>query len=230
MDRDINIAIDGYSSCGKGTIAKAISNRYGMRYIDTGSMYRACTLFCIENNIISDGNIDLSLLIESIKDIEVDFQYNNQTGNSETYLNGEYVEKRIRSVDVSNFVSDIAQITQVRDKLLRIQRQIVVNKNVVMDGRDIGTNVIPFAEIKFFLTANIEVRSKRRYDQLSLNEINIEYNDVLKNIKYRDDADSNRIRNPLKMAEDAILLDNSYLSLDQQNDFVFSRIDKFISQ
>jgi len=229
MNMSINIAIDGYSSCGKGTIAKAISNRYDMNYIDSGSMYRACTLFCIENNIIQDGNIDVSLLISSLNDIDVDFKYNNQTGVSETYLNGEYVEKKIRSVNVSNFVSDIAQIDQVREKLLKIQRKLIVNKNVVMDGRDIGTNVMPFAEIKFFLTANIEVRSRRRYNQLSLNNSDVQYSEVLTNIKYRDNADSNRIKNPLKMAENAILLDNSYLSLDQQNDFVFSRIDKFIS-
>ena len=160
MNMSINIAIDGYSSCGKGTIAKAISNRYDMNYIDSRSMYRACTLFCIENNIIQDGNIDVSLLIASLNDIDVDFKYNNQTGVSETYLNGEYVEKKIRSVNVSNFVSDIAQIDQVREKLLKIQRKLIVNKSVVMDGRDIGTNVMPFAEIKFFLTANIEVRSR----------------------------------------------------------------------
>ena len=169
------------------------------------------------------------MLISSLNDIDVDFKYNNQTGVSETYLNGEYVEKKIRSVNVSNFVSDIAQIDQVREKLLKIQRKLIVNKNVVMDGRDIGTNVMPFAEIKFFLTANIEVRSRRRYNQLSLNNSDVQYSEVLTNIKYRDNADSNRIKNPLKMAENAILLDNSYLSLDQQNDFVFSRIDKFIS-
>lgn len=227
MESMINIAIDGYSSCGKSTIAKAISRKYNMKYIDTGSMYRAITFYAIRHNIILNNKIDLSLLSLSLNDIDVDFNFNVDEGRSETYLNGLNIEGEIRRLEVSNNVSLIAEISMVREKLVKLQRNIGSQKNVVMDGRDIGTHVLPNAEIKFFITADIELRAKRRYNDLIMIDKNIQYLNVLDNLRKRDEIDTNRDISPLRMSNEAILIDTSELSIHDQSQFVFTHIDKF---
>ena len=226
MSKKINIAIDGHSSCGKSTIAKAISKRYQMRYIDTGAMYRAICLFSLQKNLISKDKIDERLLEAYLPDIFVEFKYNSEKKISETYLNDKNVESLIRTLDVSKSVSLIAKIPVVRQKLVLLQQQIGKNKNIVMDGRDIGTKVFPDAELKFFVTAKPEIRANRRWKELRQSGENVSYEEVLSNLKMRDDNDINRRMNPLKMATDAIKIDNSNISVENQNDFIFSLIDK----
>ena len=224
MSLPFNIAIDGHSSCGKSTIAKSIASKYGMRYIDTGAMYRAITLYCIRNGIIKNKEVDCQKLAKSLDDITINFEYNSISRLSETFLNNENVEKIIRGFEVSNNVSIIAQIQIVREKLIVLQKEIGKQGNVVMDGRDIGSKVFPNAEIKFFVTANAEVRAKRRYKEMIANGDNVSFNDILNNLNKRDEQDTNRKINPLVKSKDAIVLDNSELSLLQQDQF----IDKII--
>ena len=225
MNNKINIAIDGHSSCGKSTIAKAISKKYKMKYIDTGAMYRAITLFCLHNEILRDGEIDLNLLKKELPKIDVRFEYNQDKKLSETFLNDENIESKIRGLEVSENVSIIAKIQMVREKLVILQKSIGVEGNVVMDGRDIGTKVFPDAKLKFFVTADVNIRALRRWEELRLKE-DIDFDMVLQNLKMRDENDSNRDINPLKKAEDAILIDNSEISVLEQNKFIFSIIDK----
>ena len=229
MRKKINIAIDGHSSCGKSTIAKAISKKYQMRYIDTGSMCRALTLYCINNKIMLNDKVNIDLLLLSLSKIDVHFNYNFDTEECQTYLNGDNVESQIRGIEVSERVSLIAEIKEVREKLIKLQKQIGKGSNIVMDGRDIGTKVFPFAEIKFFVTASAELRAKRRHHQLIKKNSDITYPQVLENLKKRDSHDSNRLINPLKMAEDAILVDTSDFTIEQQNQFIFNYIDQFLS-
>jgi len=225
MNNKINIAIDGHSSCGKSTIAKAISKKYKMKYIDTGAMYRAITFFCLQNEILRDGEIDLNLLKEVLPKIDVRFEYNQDKQLSETFLNDENIESKIRGLEVSENVSIIAKIQMVREKLVVLQQSIGVEGDVVMDGRDIGTKVFPDAKLKFFVTADVNIRAMRRWEELRLKE-DIDFDTVLQNLKMRDENDSNRDINPLKKAEDAILIDNSEISVLEQNKFIFSIIDK----
>lgn len=225
----INIAIDGYSSCGKSTIAKAVSKKYDMLYVDSGSMYRAITLFCLENNILINQDINLSLLSSSLSNIKISFHFNKVKGISETFLNGDNVEEKIRGFEVSNNVSLIAKIGLVRKKLVKLQRNIAFNKNVVMDGRDIGTYVIPDAEIKFFIIADIKLRAQRRYRDLVHIDDKITYNTVLENLIKRDESDSQRDISPLRQAEDSILIDTSDLNLNDQESLVFDYINRFIN-
>ena len=225
MNNKINIAIDGHSSCGKSTIAKAISKKYKMKYIDTGAMYRSITLFCLQNEILSYGEIDLNLLKEELPKIDVRFEYNHDKQLSETFLNDENIESKIRGLEVSENVSIIAKIQMVREKLVILQKSIGIEGNVVMDGRDIGTKVFPDAKLKFFVTADVNIRALRRWEELRLKE-DIDFDMVLQNLKMRDENDSNRDINPLKKAEDAILIDNSEISVLEQNKFIFSIIDK----
>ena len=225
MNNKINIAIDGHSSCGKSTIAKAISKKYNMKYIDTGAMYRAITLFCLQNEILRDGEIDLNLLKEELPKIDVRFEYNQDKQLSETFLNDENIESKIRGLEVSENVSIIAKIQMVREKLVVLQQSIGIEGDVVMDGRDIGTKVFPDAKLKFFVTADVNIRAMRRWEELRLKE-DIDFDMVLQNLKMRDKNDSNRDINPLKKAEDAILIDNSEISVLEQNKFIFSIIDK----
>ena len=225
MNNKINIAIDGHSSCGKSTIAKAISKKYKMKYIDTGAMYRAITLFCLQNEILRDGEIDLNLLKEELPKIDVRFEYNQDKQLSETFLNDENIESKIRGLEISENVSIIAKIQMVREKLVVLQQSIGVEGDVVMDGRDIGTKVFPDAKLKFFVTADVNIRAMRRWEELRLKE-DIDFYMVLQNLKMRDENDSNREINPLKKAEDAILIDNSEISVLEQNKFIFSIIDK----
>jgi len=224
MSLPFNIAIDGHSSCGKSTIAKSIASKYGMRYIDTGAMYRAITLYCIRNGIIKNKEVDCQKLAKSLDDITINFEYNSISRLSETFLNNENVEKIIRGFEVSDNVSIIAQIQIVREKLIVLQKEIGKQGNVVMDGRDIGSKVFPNAKIKFFITARAEVRAKRRHEEMIANGDNIFLKDVLNNLNKRDEQDTNREINPLIKSKDAIVLDNSELSLLQQDQF----IDKII--
>ena len=226
MSVKINIAIDGHSSCGKSTIAKAIAKKFGMRYIDTGAMYRAITLFCFENKIIKDGEVDLQKLTLQLPNINVSFEFNTVSEESETILNGKNVELEIRSHKVSSFVSIVSQIKAIREKLIVLQREIGKGKAVVMDGRDIGTKVFSNAELKFFITANAEIRAKRRFDEMDKTKVSLQQ--VLDNLSERDEKDTNREINPLKIAKDAIVIDNSDLSEEEQNNLIFGIIKKKI--
>ena len=217
MSLKFNIAIDGYSSCGKSTIAKSIAKKYAMRYIDTGAMYRAITLYCLRNGIIKDKLVNYKKLINLLDHLSINFKFNTITNDSETILNSENVEGLIRGLEVSDNVSIIAQIKQVREKLILLQQKIGLNKNVVMDGRDIGTIVFPDAKLKLFVTARAEIRAKRRYNELISKGCNVSFSSILNNINIRDQHDINRKINPLVAAKDAVLIDNSDLSIKDQN-------------
>ena len=221
---EINIAIDGYSSCGKSSIAKDISRNFNMIYVDSGAMYRAVTLFCLENNIIEDKKVNQIKLIDSLNTIDIKYNYNKSLNVSEIFLNGENVEKKIRNKKVSNFVSKVSQIAKVRNKLIKIQQEICANKNVVMDGRDIATKVMPNAELKFFITADIETRAKRRFDELKKTDCLLTFDEVLNNLNERDNDDINRSINPLIKSNDAIVIDNTSLNFAQQNKLIFNYI------
>jgi len=230
MSLPFNIAIDGHSSCGKSTIAKAVASKYGMRYIDTGAMYRAITLYCMRNDIITNKEVDLSMLISKLDKITIDFAFNAATKQSETILNGENVEQIIRGFEVSDNVSIVAQIQQVREKLIASQQEIGRQGNVVMDGRDIGTKVFPDAKLKLFVTASAEIRAQRRYDELQIKGEKVTFEDVLGNLTLRDDHDTNREINPLVQAKDAILIDNSELSIQKQNALIDDLITTKLSE
>ena len=220
----INIAIDGHSSCGKSSIAKCISKEFNMTYIDSGAMYRAITLYCIENEIIFENAIDYTLLLQSLKKIDISFNYNTGLSITETFLNGKNVEHLIRDSRVSDQVSSISKIREVRDKLIDFQQKICSKKNVVMDGRDIGTKVMPDADVKFFITADVSVRAQRRFDELKTNNKDLTYAKVLANLNKRDSDDVGRKINPLLKAVDAIVIDNTFLSFVNQNELVFNLI------
>lgn len=225
MSLTFNIAIDGHSSCGKSTIAKSIAQKYGMRYIDTGAMYRAITLYFMRNDIIKNKQVDFALLSDSLDKITINFQFNSELKKSETFLNNENVESIIRGFEVSDNVSIIAQIKEVREKLILLQKAIGKSKNVVMDGRDIGTKVFPDASLKLFVTAKAEIRAQRRFDELKLKGEKVTFDEILQNLNERDDYDTNRDINPLMQAEDAVLIDNSALSIKDQNDLIDNLIN-----
>jgi len=210
--KKINIAIDGHSSCGKSTIAKQLAQYFSYNYIDTGAMYRAVCLYCLQKDIMLDGEIDEKRLLRELNQIEVSFKYNIYRNASETFLNGVNVEKDIRSLWVSKNVSKISKIKAVREKMVSIQQAIGQNKGVVMDGRDIGTVVFPDAELKLFITASIEERALRRHAELE----GVSIEDVIKNLGDRDFDDSTREENPLKQAKNAIVIDNTNLSREEQ--------------
>ena len=226
MSLFFNIAIDGHSSCGKSTIAKSIARKYKMRYIDTGAMYRAVTLYCMREKIIDNSIIDTDKLLEKIDNLNIDFRYNTNLQKSETFLNNQNVEDLIRGIDVSENVSNIAKIKEVRSKLVSLQKRMGLNKNVVMDGRDIGTKVFPDAKLKLFITAKVEVRAQRRYNELVDKGERVNYSEVLKNINTRDFNDSNREFNPLVKSDDALLIDNSHISINDQNILIGDLINK----
>jgi cytidylate kinase len=217
MSLPFNIAIDGHSSCGKSTISKAVASKYGMRYVDTGAMYRAVTLFCMENNMISNKEVKLNLLLAAIDNITINFVFNAETKLSETILNGKNIDQIIRGFKVSDNVSVVAQIQQVREKLITLQQEIGRQGNVVMDGRDIGTKVFPDAKLKLFVTADAVIRAQRRYDELKKKGEKVTFEQVLDNLTLRDDHDTTRKINPLIQADDAILINNSNLSIEKQN-------------
>ena len=211
----ITVAIDGHSSCGKSTMAKALAKRVGYAYIDTGAMYRAVTLYCLEHDMIKGDEVNKPRLRRHIPKIEITFQVNEE-GKSDTWLNGKNVEKEIRGMEVSNKVSLVSAIGFVRRAMVAQQQAMGKNKGIVMDGRDIGTVVFPHAELKIFVTASAEVRAQRRYDELQQKGMPADYDDILKNVQERDYIDSHREVSPLRQADDAILLDNSHMTIAEQ--------------
>lgn len=222
----IIIAIDGYSSTGKSTIAKELASALNYLYVDTGAMYRAITLFALENKCIDNENIDHNKLVELLPKAKLKFQLNKELGYSEMFLNGKNVEQEIRSMRVSKQVSKISVIPEVRAKLVSMQRKMGMKKGIVMDGRDIGTVVFPDAEFKIFMTASPDIRASRRYKELISKGEKVTYEEVLKNVRERDYIDSNRAASPLSKAEDAIVFDNSDMGLMEQ----FERIHYYALQ
>lgn len=220
--KKINIAIDGHSSCGKSTLAKQLSKHYSYIYVDTGAMYRAVCLYALKNDIMKDGIIDEAALIDSLDNINVSFNYNDEGSISETFLNGVNVENEIRSLWISENVSKISKLKEVRQKMVAIQQAIGENKGVVMDGRDIGSVVFPNAELKLFITASVDERARRR--SLELKDASLE--DIKKNLQSRDYDDSTREENPLVIMDDAIQIDNTNLSIEEQFNLALSYCQK----
>ncbi|MFD1613595.1 (d)CMP kinase [Gelatiniphilus marinus] len=212
----ITIAIDGFSSTGKSTVAKQIAKYLGYVYVDSGAMYRAVTFFAMQKGLIDNNHFNVEALISRLNEVEISFKFNEALGFAEVYLNGENIEKQIRTLEVSSFVSQVATVSEVRKQLVRQQQKMGQDKGVVMDGRDIGTVVFPDAELKIFMTASAERRAKRRFNELLERGDAVIYDDVLKNVQERDHIDSNRKDSPLLKAEDAIEIDNSNLSLQEQ--------------
>ena len=222
--KKITIAIDGFSSCGKSTMAKDLAKEIGYIYVDTGAMYRSVTLYALRHNLFNaDGTIREEELKEQMKDINISFQLNKTTGRPDTYLNGENVENNIRTMEVSSHVSPIATLTFVREALVAQQQRMGAEKGIVMDGRDIGTVVFPKAELKIFVTASAEVRAQRRYDELKAKGMDADYADILKNVEERDYIDSHRATSPLRKADDAIELDNSNLTIAEQKKWLYEQ-------
>ena len=219
--KKIVIAIDGFSSCGKSTFAKMIAARVGYIFIDTGAMYRAVTLYALENGAIQNGMVNEQKLKELLDRIAIKFRFNPQRGASDIYVDGEWVEGKIRTIEVSNLVSAVSQIPEVRTKLVAMQQEMGRDKGVVMDGRDIGTVVFPDAELKLFMTADPHIRALRRYEELREKGDNVSLAEIEQNIIDRDRADQSRAISPLRQAEDAVVLDNSYMTLEEQMDWLF---------
>jgi cytidylate kinase len=224
VKKKINIAIDGYSSCGKSTLAKALAKALNYIYIDSGAMYRAMTLYALQNNLIKNKEVDTEALVRSLDNVYITFKYNTESMQSETYLNAQNVEKAIRSMQVSRSVSLVSNIREVRSKLVRLQKRMAESKGVVMDGRDIGTVVLPHAEVKFFMNAAPEVRAKRRFEELKQKGMDVTFDEVMENITSRDHTDSNRATDPLRQSEDAIVLDNTDLTIEEQFNFMMKHI------
>ena len=216
MSKKITIAIDGYSSTGKSTIAKQLAKVMGYVYVDSGAMYRAMTLFAMNKNWISEGHLDKEKLLTSLDSVSLSFELNPTIGYAEIFLNGVNVEDQIRTIQVSNLVSKIATISQVRKKMVTIQKKIGKHKGVVMDGRDIGTVVFPDAELKLFMTSSAEIRAQRRYDELIAGGQKVSFEEVFNNVVERDRIDTSRADSPLIKAEDAIEIDNSHLTKEEQ--------------
>lgn len=231
MNNDkIIIAIDGHSSCGKSTVAKEVAARLKYLYLDSGAMYRAVTLYCLRNNLINDDHLNEKALINNLDKIRISFRHNPATLGNDTFLNGENIEDEIRELPVSRNVSNIAAVKEVRQFLVTSQREIGKGKGIVMDGRDIGTVVFPDAELKIFMTASPEIRAQRRYDELTAKGIVVNFEEIKANIISRDRIDENREISPLRKAEDAVVLDNSHLSREEQLSWVLDRVKKILSE
>ncbi len=229
--KKITIAIDGHSSCGKSTMAKDLAREVGYIYVDTGAMYRSVTLYALRNHLFrADGTILESELHAQMANINISFQLNPATGRPDTYLNGECVEQEIRSLEVSNHVSPIATLSFVREAMVAQQQAIGRDKGVVMDGRDIGTVVFPHAELKVFVTASASIRAQRRYDELVQKGMPADYDDILKNVEERDYIDSHRAVSPLRQAPDAILLDNSNMTIAEQKEWLLNRFYEVVNK
>lgn len=226
MDKRLIIAIDGYSSCGKSTFARLIAKELKYIFIDSGAMYRAVTLFCMRKKYININGLNTQAIISELQDIHIDFVYNPDINEYETFLNSENVEAEIRNMEVTAHVSRISQIPEVRIRMVELQRQIGALKGIVMDGRDIGTVVFPDADIKIFMTASVEIRAKRRHIELKNKGINIEFEEIKRTIIARDIADENRDISPLRRADDAIILDNSRMTIDEQMVWIKDIIDR----
>lgn len=227
--RKIVIAIDGHSSCGKSTFAKAIAARLGYIFIDTGAMYRSVTLYALENEGIVGGIVDEDAIVALLDQIEITFRFNPTRGASDIYVNGELAEGKIRTIEVSNFVSAVSSIAAVRTKLVAMQQSMGRKRGVVMDGRDIGTVVFPDAELKIFMTAEPRVRAERRYAELKAKGDDVCFEEILENVISRDKADSTRAISPLRKADDAIVLDNSYMTVEQQMEWFDAQLDRVLS-
>ena len=228
--KKIVIAIDGHSSCGKSTMAKELAKTIGYTYVDSGAMYRAVTLFCIQHHLFQGEVLDLNTLQKEIKNINISFEINPDIGRSETYLNGINVEKEIRSMEVADKVSIVAAIGFVREEMVKQQQAMGSQKGIVMDGRDVGTVVFPEAELKIFLTASPEIRAQRRLDELINKGDKVTYEEILSNLAKRDYIDSTRKDGPLKQAEDAIVLDNSHLTIEEQNSKLYAFFQDALSR
>lgn len=225
--KKITIAIDGFSSCGKSTMAKDLAREVGYIYVDTGAMYRSVTLYALRHQLFNeDGSIKVDLLEQQMPQINISFQLNAETGRPDTYLNGECVEKEIRTLEVSNHVSPIAALPFVRQALVAQQQKMGCDKGVVMDGRDIGTVVFPDAELKIFVTASAEVRAQRRFDELQQKGMPADFDDILKNVQERDYIDSHREVSPLRKADDALELDNSHMTIAEQKQWLMEQFKK----
>lgn len=227
--KKITIAIDGYSSCGKSTMAKDLAREIGYVYVDTGAMYRSVTLYALRHNLFNaDGSVREDELRQEMGNIHITFKLNPETGRPDTYLNGELVENDIRSLEVSNHVSPIAAIAFVRHALVAQQQQMGKEKGIVMDGRDIGTTVFPDAELKVFVTASPRVRAQRRFDELQAKGMPADFSDILKNVQERDYIDTHRETSPLKKADDALELDNSHLTIAEQKAWLLAQYERTV--
>ena len=224
--KNITIAIDGYSSTGKSTLAKQLAKHLGYVYVDTGAMYRAVTFFAMQHGYISNDYFDKETLVNGVESIKLNFVFNSEIGFAEMYLNNVNIEKQIRTIEVSNFVSKVAEVSQVRAKLVEQQQEMGKNKAIVMDGRDIGTVVFPNAELKIFMTASPETRAQRRFDELQAKGDSVSFEEVLKNVQERDYIDTHREDSPLVIAQDAIEIDNSYLTREEQFNTVLELIEE----
>jgi len=225
--RKLIIAVDGFSSCGKSTMAKTLAMRLGYTYIDSGAMYRALSLYCLRNGLMKDGSIDEPALMAALDGIEITFEKNAE-GVSQTYLNGENVENEIRNLEVSNAVSIVSAVGFVRKALVALQRKLSVGGGVVMDGRDIGTVVFPNADLKLFVTADAKIRAKRRYDELMEKGRPEDFEAVLANIEWRDKLDQTRAVSPLKKADDAVVLDNGEMTIEEQDAWLLEQVNSKI--
>ncbi len=227
--KNLTIAIDGHASTGKSSIAKELAVKYGYIYINSGSMYRAVTLFAIENNLLKLIKTNINLFIDKLKEISINFKFNDNSLISEIYLNSRNIENEIGGMHVSKLVSEIAAIPEIRKEMVKIQRTIDRGKGVVMDGRDIGSVVFPDADLKLFLTASDSVRAKRRFEEMVKNGLEVSYEDILYNIKNRDLLDSTRSDSPLVIEKDAVVIDNSHMSINDQIVKISKLIDEKFS-
>lgn len=227
--KKIQIAVDGYSACGKSTLAKDLANQLNYSYIDSGAMYRAMTLFALQNNIINDTNVNIDLLIKKLPEVFINFKLDSNN-TPVTYLNNKNVEAEIRKIEVSSFVSKISTIPEVRKKMVLIQQELGKDKAIVMDGRDIGTVVFPNAELKLFITADIDVRTKRRYEELIQKKQPVDFETIKENLIQRDRIDSTRSDSPLRKAEDAVVIDNSNITKEEQLEIAYNLALKAINK
>ena len=228
--KKIIIAIDGHSSCGKSTFAKAIAARLGYIFIDTGAMYRAVTLYALENGAIRSGVVDEDSVVKMLGDINIDFRFNPERGASDIYVNGDMVEGKIRTIEVSNCVSAVSSIAEVRTKLVAMQQAMGLRRGIVMDGRDIGTVVFPDAELKIYMTADAMVRAERRYKELTAKGDSVTLEEIYENVVSRDKADMSRAISPLRKADDAIVLDNSHMSVEEQMAWFMERYEEALAK
>ena len=227
-EKRIVIAIDGHSSCGKSTVAKELAHKLGYIYIDSGAMYRVVTLYALRHGLIKNQVPDVERLIAELKNIRITFKWDEETGRNTTFLNGENVEEEIRQLVVSENVSPVSTIAEVRAEMVKQQCENGKNKGIVMDGRDIGTVVFPEAELKIFMTASPEIRAQRRFDELKGKGLTVDFDEILKNVKERDLMDSTREVSPLRKAEDAVVLDNSYLTREEQLEWAVKMVNERI--
>ncbi len=229
-EKRIIIAIDGHSSCGKSTLAKSLAQTLGYTFIDSGAMYRAVTLYVLRNQLHEEGVPCVSRLLDSLVQISITFCFDAETGKNTTFLNGENVEEEIRGMEVSQLVSPVSAIPELRKEMVRLQRELGHKKGIVMDGRDIGTVVFPNAELKIFMTASPEIRAERRFAELTAKGLSVSFEEILRNTRERDRLDQSREASPLKQADDALILDNSHLNREQQLDWVLQKANAIIDQ